>query len=682
MVKNFILFNLMLVALILTVSTASAEIIISQTQQIYSLGDDLDVNVNVGTLKPGYLDLALICGSTNVNLYHNVPEAESSTIKRKLIPLYIGEARGSCHLSSIYGLDLKETGSFEISSNADVELILENLSVMAGENIVVRGKSTMANTKLLGTNQNAFVEVSLNNITSSSTIQNGEFAVDLTIPLTMRKGDYNLQVRVYDVDADNNVLNHGETVTSIRVNQIPSELEIALDKSSIKPGENISIIPFLHDKAGELYNQELLMQITDSVKNLIFQGVVSANQEFIFKTNTSYAPGETSIIIQKNNITESKSIDVSELKLLDIKILNGTLLITNAGNVPYVGIVEIAIDGEKILKDIDLGLGASKEYLISAPDGSHTVSITDDENQFFNQGVPLTGNAITVNEKVSNIFMNYPIIWLFIIVVILGSIYAMYRKKTYGRVFFLPDHQRTPYKGMEFKVKHRKNEDLGMIEIAKPKTMNVGSMMQTKKQENETINIRGDIRNAEPSSDIHGQKQPVVVIALKIKNPLVGIANDNVKKALEYAYRHKAVTSSSGNSVIAILSPLLTKTFKNEETAVKIAQEIEGVLKEHNKRFKDKIIFGIGVNSGELINTVEDNVLKFTSIEKTIPLAKKIAELSDGEVLLSTAVHTKTMNSVKAEKNTATGSIDTFRIKRIVDNEEAKKFIEKFNRRN
>ncbi len=681
MVKNFIFVNLMLIAFVLAVSNVSAEIIISQTQQIYSLGDDFKVDLNVGTIEPGYLDLTLVCNSANINLYHDVPASESVTIKRKLIPLYIGAAFGSCHLSSIYGLNSKESGNFQISSDADVELNLDNYTVMAGETIVIKGKSRMANGNNLGSNQNAFVEVKLNDISSSSTIKNGEFSVTLTVPPTLRKGDYNLQVKVYDTDSDNTVLNHGETTITLRVNQVPSELEIALDKSSIKPGENVSIIPFLHDRAGELYNQDLLIEIIDPANNIIFQGVTAANQEFIFKTNTTYSPGETTIIVQKNNMTSTKSIDVEELRLLAVKILNGTMTITNTGNVPYSGIVEIGIDSEKVLKEINLAIGESKEYLVSAPNGEHQVSLKDDQNQFYNRGVQLTGNAIAINEKVSNLFANYPIIWIFIIAVILASVYAMYRKNKYGKVFFLPDHQRIPYKGMEFKMRHRKNEDIG-IEIASPKTISVGSMMQNKRQENEKINIRGDIRNAEPSSDIHGQKQPVVVVALKIKNELVGIANENVKKALEYAYQKKAVTSSSGNSVIAILSPLLTKTFKNEEIAVKIAQDIEGVLKEHNRRFKDKIVFGIGINSGELINKVEDNMLKFTSIEKTIPLAKKIAELSDGEVLLSSTVHTRTMNTVKAEKNVNTGNIDTFRIKRVVDNEEAKKFIEKFNRRN
>lgn len=681
MVKNFILFNLMLVVILLVVSSVSAEIIISQTQQVYSLGDTLNINVNVGTLKPGYLDLNLVCNSQNINLYHNVPDLQSITIKRELIPLYIGDVSGTCYLSSVYGTDTKQSENFEISSAANIDLLLQNLSVLAGEPITLKGKVTLANGQTMGAGQDAFIDVSLNDIASSSTVRNGDFVVSLTIPPTLKKGDYSLQINVHDVDADNNILNHGEITAPIRVNQVPSVIEIALDKTSIKPGENVSIIPFLHDKAGELYNQDLLMQITDSLKNTVFQGVVSANQEFIFKTNTSYAPGETLIVIQKNNLTSSKPINVAELKLLDVNILNGTMTVTNIGNVAYIGIIEISVDNEKVLKDISLGIGESKEYLVSAPDGTHEVSLKDDQTQFFNQNVPLTGNAIAIDEKVGTFFKNYPIIWVFIAALIIGLIYAMYKKNKYGKVFFLPTSQRTPYKGIEFKMKDRKNENVG-IEIARPKTISVGSMMDNKKHENEKINIRGDIRNAEASSDLHGQKQPVVVIALKIKNPLIGIANDNVKKALEYAYHRKAVTSSSGNSVIAILSPLLTKTFKNEDTAIKIAQDIEGVLKEHNRRFKDKILFGIGVNSGELINKIDDNILKFTSIDKTIPLAKKIAELSDGEVLLSSAVHSKTLSSTKTEKNPSSGSIDTFRIKRIVDNEEAKKFIERFNRRN
>ena len=38
------------------------------------------------------------------------------------------------------------------------------------------------------------------------------------------------------------------------------------------------------------------------------------------------------------------------------------------------------------------------------------------------------------------------------------------------------------------------------------------------------------------------------------------------------------------------------------------------IMKEHNKKFSDKIDFGIGINSGEIINKMEDGKLKFTAL--------------------------------------------------------------------
>ena len=92
------------------------------------------------------------------------------------------------------------------------------------------------------------------------------------------------------------------------------------------------------------------------------------------------------------------------------------------------------------------------------------------------------------------------------------------------------------------------------------------------------------------------------------------------------------------------------------------------------------IEYGIGVNSGELINKINGKILQFTNMGKTITTAKRIAEVSNKEVILSKEIHEKTP-SVKADKF-ATGSMDLFTVKSIVNSEDSKKFIQEFLRRN
>ena len=79
-----------------------------------------------------------------------------------------------------------------------------------------------------------------------------------------------------------------------------------------------------------------------------------------------------------------------------------------------------------------------------------------------------------------------------------------------------------------------------------------------------------------------------------------------LERAVELVYRKKGAVYEQGDFIFIVFSPLMTHTQKNEIEAAKAAERISLVLKEHNKRFKDKIDFGIGINSGQMINKVED----------------------------------------------------------------------------
>lgn len=82
-----------------------------------------------------------------------------------------------------------------------------------------------------------------------------------------------------------------------------------------------------------------------------------------------------------------------------------------------------------------------------------------------------------------------------------------------------------------------------------------------------------------------------------------------------------------------------------------------------------------------MINKIENGKLKFTSLGNTLNLAKKIAEISNNEVLLSSEIHEKTMSEISADKKEMSG-ISVFKIKKVrqIDTDN-KKFIEDFLKR-
>lgn len=159
-----------------------------------------------------------------------------------------------------------------------------------------------------------------------------------------------------------------------------------------------------------------------------------------------------------------------------------------------------------------------------------------------------------------------------------------------------------------------------------------------------------------------------------MKNKMV---SENIEKAAEKITSRKGSLYRTGDSIIGIFTPSLTKTFRNELTAVRAASEIASYLKEHNQKFTEKIDFGIGIHSGDIATKVEGGKLKFTALGNVLNTAKRIADSANNDVLLSRDAGSKVSSEVKTEK---VG--EYYSIKRIVDRELNKNFIDNFLKRN
>ena len=685
-----ILGSLILFSLFILVNGVMAEVIFSQLNPVYNLGEEFTSEIDIGESAIGYMDINLVCDLQTQNLYRGVPESQKIILKRRLIPTYISDLSGQCYLESVYGGEINKGSTFKISKQINIQLITAQKEYLVGTAIKIKGTAIKESNGLVGEIQSGFVEAILSeSLKVAGIVKNGQFELNLMIPTSSKKGDYVLTVRVFEKDNQGSVLSTTDSNYDIKILQKPGSAEIAIDFPSVIPGENMNVIPMLYDLAGEEMESNLLMQVKDSGENIIFQGVIPANKEVSIPTQTSTPNGSASIIIQKDNITSEKIVYIKELRKINAEIKNQTMYLTNVGNVPYIQMVEIKIGDEVVFKEVSVGLNETKAYNLYAPSGDYEVQIKDELDTIYNQpGISITGNAISVEEaktKINNFMIENPIIWVFIALVIIGFLVATFMK--HRKTMFLgPLHEHKNLRSFKeergFKLivpskddKEDKNED---------KDNSKKAPVPSTKKNVEKIKIQGEIREAEQAGVLHGTKQKCSVIAIKFKNETpTEMGKENLMKALEVAYKNKGVSYFSGNYVLIIFAPLLTRTFKNEDKTIKIAQDIERDLHGHNKLFREKLDFGIGVNEGDLIVKKEDNILKFATIEKTIPIAKKIAEVSTGEVLLSKNIHLKTMGSVKAEKQEIPGeTMEIFKIKRIVDQNAAEKFIKDFMRRN
>ena len=193
--------------------------------------------------------------------------------------------------------------------------------------------------------------------------------------------------------------------------------------------------------------------------------------------------------------------------------------------------------------------------------------------------------------------------------------------------------------------------------------------------------IRTNIPNiAEQGLVMDGHKSTAAVVALKLKNDISKFSKENLLKSLEQVYEKKGAIYENGNFIFTIFSPLLTKSFKNEVEATRAAEKISEAIKAHNLKFSDKISYGIGVNSGDIINKIEQGKLKFTSLGTLTIAAKKLADLSNGEVLLTKEAYEKSMTEVNSEKKEIQGIV-VYQMKKVADYDKNKKFIKDFLKR-
>ncbi|MEK6820400.1 MAG: hypothetical protein AABX71_01695, partial [Nanoarchaeota archaeon] len=260
----------------------------------------------------------------------------------------------------------------------------------------------------------------------------------------------------------------------------------------------------------------------------------------------------------------------------------------------------------------------------------------------------------------------YPPVWIFLILVFGMFIIILLKKGSKGRVFAYPARSKTSIPAKS-SIKSFIKGNLGK-----------------KKLKEEEIKVAGvqTPGRAEHSLVLKVRKERTGVLALRVKE-LAGMrkrASETLDTVSGIIKENKGSIFETGDYIIGIFSSPMTKTFENEMLAVKAGREINELLRQHNRKFREKIGYGIALNSGELIVRKDENELRFTSIGNTINLAKKIAELSDSEVLLSEPIQQRVMAQIKADKEVREG-VNVYSIKRVVDRDKYREFISDFMNR-
>lgn len=646
---------------ILLINLVSADIIIDkQPDQIYNLGDSFSIPITIKSVTEvtGIFQMNLICGGQEINFYKNGVSLSSGE-ERKMEPFIIltknliGESKGICKIKGIFLEEYILTNEFEIVNLIDLKIKNEKIVFNPGENIIIEGDAI----KLNGKSAEGFIELNIISDNSSksinqlSTITKGYFAINILLPKNMKAGSHLIKLNAYEKDYLEEITNTGTAEYEILINQIPTNIEILFENNKVEPGTNVKFKTILHDQTGENINAIAIITVKDENNKILEQTDIQTDEFFEFPISYNEPPLEWSIVAVSNKLTSEAKFKINEKQDVKIELINKTIILTNIGNIPYNKIVLIKVGNDSLNINASLKVDETQKYLLTAPDGEYEVEIITEEGSIITGMATLTGKTIEVRENSGKVFsiVKYSVVWMFMIF-ILGFVVFIVFKKGYKRSFFGYIHSKK-----KENVKHPPKNKTSFI----------------------------DVKNkAELSLSLTGHKQNVSVVCLKIKNfdeikSKKTNVGDTLQKIINLAEKEKAATYETGENLFFILSPIKTKTFKNEKAAINLAQQARIILNHHNKLFNQKLEFGISINNGYAVIKQEGNTLQFMSLGTLALTAKKLASFYENEILISEEANEKIKSNFKTEKKQDKNTI-MYVLGESKNKDEHKKFLTNF----
>jgi hypothetical protein len=671
MIKKGLFFGLLFLSLL---SIVSAQITITQPSSVYNFGDDFDltvtINNDIGATEIFSLDL--ICEGKAKNLM----EISQLWLKdgTKVIDysflisrVYLKDIKGNCIISSKFGDDVAETSNFLISEKINILISNIDKEINPGEKITIEGTAIKENLKKVdGTIE---VKIISADIGGSYSFLNGNFKISLDIPGNMKSGEHPLLIFVYEKE-NNEIINFGEVNSVVKVKQVPKLIEVLVDKQEIFPVEKIKISATIFDQAQEKINDKIEIKLYDPLNNVFYQRLLNSGEEIDISFETNQSFGEYKIEASALSINKEEKFRINKYEKISTRINDSMLIIKNIGNAFFNKSIQIKIGEETRILDVSLDIGQEKSFAMFAPDGEYEITITDGSDILTSGRITLTGSAISIEEIKDRLYVwrNYILVWFFLSFIIVSFIMVFFKRKNTGH-----------NTGFLFS---RRDRNMG-VEKVKP-AIQTRTMAPIPEHINKNF-IKIHSVNAQYEVELKGKEEDVSVFSIKFDNieKVSRASKETFEKMINEIKESKGAIYQSGNNVIAIYTSVNTRTFENEKTAIRTAEKIALIIKEHNKKFREIINAGIGIHSGKMI-IKKDEKIRFSPLGNTLSQVKRLSDISlkkEGTILLSEHIFTKVISIVKGERINFEGTI-AYSLEKSIIREENSNFIKGFLKRN
>lgn len=703
MKKSFI-FVIFVLTLLIT-PFISAEIIINQQpNKVYNLGDSVTVPVSIFATSAisDDIHMDLLCGGKVVPFCQNgvdLGEGQGKNLECYLVlnKDKIGETTGNCKIS-VYLSKQKGTAiatdDFKISSSLTINPNTEQTAFNPEDSILIYGDATKDN----GQSVNGFIDMAIavdnssSGITQRGTVNEGIYSMNITLPEKMRAGKYLITLNAYEILADGSKTNKGFINYNIIIKQVPTSLELLFENNKVEPGKDVKVKAILHDQTGDPIDSTAIVTIKRGTTEIVEGGGPTEKPTGEYMTlHIAYneAPSNWTVFAMSNQLTAESHFVILENKEIKAEMVNSTLVITNIGNVPYNDTIIIKIGNVSEPFNLSLGVDENKKIVLNAAEGEHDIEVINEKGESkLKETITitksrLTGNAVQIRDASQSSAGNFfarPIVWVFLALILLGIIFIILRRKKKNQYGSVKTGITIVGSGL-FKKKINPQSEIKNIPWEnRAMPLSKESKLQTKNKASLSLSIKGN-------------KQDISIVDVTIKNlgevqEKKGNAEEPLQKIIYTAENKKAFVYENQNNLFFILTPSKTRTFKNEDAALEIAQTAKEVLSAYNKIAKYRLDFGISIEHGSIVEKTENGVMEFMSLGTLMSNAKKIASASQGEVLLGEKIKEKLIN-VRTEKQD-NGRITFYKIKDIIykikdikyHDEEHSKFLKNFVKKN
>ena len=677
-----------LLATVFFVGFASAGIFIEPLKEIYNYGDQLTAQTNLipSSAVSGHYTVDLKCGTNlTINIFNQFFNLQANVeqpvqITTQLLNPLLNNLSSSCNLRANFNGETATSSSFRLSRLIILDLSLDFDELAPGKSFSISGTAI----KESGVPLNGFVEIFVTslNLYKSGTVSGGIVNISSSLPTDAKSGKHNITLEVHDTTSAGAILSKGSFNDIIGITQVLKDVEISAVKENVEPGNEFIFQVTARDQAGDPIKKDVSILVSDPKGLPFIKKIIKSNedQKILFSLNNT--PGYWSVESSIDGAIKRKLFYVSEVQKLQTSLINDTLLVTNIGNAPYKGSLEVTIGSFVEVKQISLDVGESKKFKLEAPDGDYSISINEGKEEKVLGSTFLTGNAIKVSDLREDLIdtVSNPLIWwlaaiLFVLIIVLVQVKIRLQHRPPSAPLGNKSSSELPSKKIvsSEKIFSENKPPMSVSEHFSNKISTASSStlmgLSTPSRANNLF--------AETQS---GAREHAVVVAVRVategRSPYI---TQTINSALSLAQETGAKIYIDGECKLAVLSPRLTRSHENEIAAVQVARRIESLFLEHNKLYQEKVMFGLAITDGDIISEFEKGKFHFTSVGNIISSAKRAAQSATMKLIISDSVKKKVTNVVKTSQSNVK---DFWEISRVIDRGNNDDFIRRFRERN